>query len=153
MSSPLISLGKPYQFLVVTASFSKFWGEKKVYIYTQTLMYIYTWDSLVAQMVKNLPAMQESQIWPLGQEDPLEKGKATPSRILAWRIPWREDPGGLQSKGSQWVRHDWTTNTHTHIYMQFFYIYPFSVLGFSWGQTSNLDGSSTTYIFFLFNFE
>ena len=51
--------------------------------------------SLMAQMVKNLPAMQETQVWTLGQEGPLEKGMATHSSILAWRIPWTEDPGGL----------------------------------------------------------
>ena len=50
--------------------------------------------SLVAQMVKNLPAMQETQVWPLGQEDPLEKGMATYSSILTWRIPWTEESGG-----------------------------------------------------------
>ena len=63
--------------------------------------------------VKNLPAMQETQVWSLGQEDPLEKGMTTHSSILAWRIPWTEDPGGLQSVGSQRVGHDWTTNTFT----------------------------------------
>ena len=52
---------------------------------------------LVAQMVKNLPAKQETQVQSLGQEDLLEKGMATHSSILAWRIPWREEPGGLQS--------------------------------------------------------
>ena len=57
-------------------------------------------------MVKNLPAMQETQAQPLGQEDPLEKGKATHSSILAWRIPWTEEPGRLQSMGSQRVGHD-----------------------------------------------
>ena len=56
--------------------------------------------SLVTQMVKNLPAMQESQVPSLGQEDPLEKVIATHSSILAWRIPWIEEPGGLQSMGS-----------------------------------------------------
>ena len=55
--------------------------------------------SLVAQMVKYLPAMWETRVQPLGQEDPLEKGTATHSRILAWRIPWTEEPGGLQLKG------------------------------------------------------
>ena len=69
--------------------------------------------SKVAQMVKNLPAMQETWVRFLGQEDPLEKGKAPCSRILAWKIPWTEEPGGLQSMGSQRVRHDWTTNTFT----------------------------------------
>ena len=57
-------------------------------------------------MVKNLPAMQEARVQSLGQEDPLEKGMATYSRLLAWRIPWTEKPGGLQSTGSQNIRHD-----------------------------------------------
>ena len=61
---------------------------------------------LVAQMVKNLPAMQETQVQSLDLEDPLEKGIATHSSILAWRIPWTEEPGRLQSMESQRVRHD-----------------------------------------------
>ena len=61
--------------------------------------------SLVAQMVKNLPAMQETQVRSLGQEDPLEKGTATHSSILAWKIPWTEEPGRLQSTGLLRVRH------------------------------------------------
>ena len=60
--------------------------------------------SLVAQMVKNLPAMWEIWVGSLGQEDPLEKGMATHSSILAWRIPWTEEPGGLRSMGLQKVR-------------------------------------------------
>jgi len=60
----------------------------------------------VAQLVKNLPTMQETWVWSLGWEDALEKGKATHSSILAWRIPWTEEPDGLQSMGSQRVRHD-----------------------------------------------
>ena len=67
--------------------------------------------SLVAQLVKNLPAMQETQVQSLGHEDPLEKGMVTHSSILAWRIPWMEEPGRLQSMRSQRVRHDWVTNT------------------------------------------
>ena len=58
------------------------------------------WDSLVAQMVKNLPAMQETWVRFLGWEDPLEKGMAIHSSIFAWKIPWREAPGMLQSMGS-----------------------------------------------------
>ena len=58
----------------------------------------------------NLPAMQETQVWSLGQEDPLEKEVATHSRILAWRIPWSEEPGRLQSTGLQRVGHDWATS-------------------------------------------
>ena len=57
-------------------------------------------------MVNNLPAVQETWVQSLGQEDPLEKGVATHSSILAWRIPWTEEPGGLQSMGSQRVGHD-----------------------------------------------
>ena len=62
--------------------------------------------SLVAQMVKNLLAMQETRVQSLGQEDSLEKGMATHSGFLAWRIPWTEEPSGLQSIGSQRVGHN-----------------------------------------------
>ena len=68
---------------------------------------------LVAQSVNNLPTMWETQVLFLGQEDPLEKGMATHSRILAWKIPWTEELGGLQSMESQRVGHDCVTNTHT----------------------------------------
>ena len=60
----------------------------------------------MAQMVKNLPAMQETRVRSLGGEDPLEKEMATHSSILAWRIPWTEEPGGLQSMGLQRVGRD-----------------------------------------------
>ena len=60
----------------------------------------------MAQTVKNLPAMQETQVQSLGQEDPLEKEMATYSGILAWRIPWTEEPGGLQSMGLKRVRYN-----------------------------------------------
>ena len=57
--------------------------------------------SLVAQMGRSLPAMQQAQVQPLSQEDPLQKEMATHSSIVAWEIPWTEEPGGLQSMGSQ----------------------------------------------------
>ena len=81
----------------------------------------------VAQAIKNLPAMQKTQVQFLGREDPLEKGMATHSSILAWRIPWTEEPGGLQSLELQSVRHDWATNsfTFTYIYRQNV-LHPFS---------------------------
>ena len=60
----------------------------------------------MAQIVKNLPEMQETWVGSLGQEDPLQKGMAASSSILAWRIPWTEDPGGLKSMGSQRVGYD-----------------------------------------------
>ena len=58
--------------------------------------------------------MQETWVRSLGQEDPLEKEMATHSSVLAWRIPWTEEPGGLQSTGSQRVGHDWATSLHYH---------------------------------------
>ena len=60
---------------------------------------------VLAQLVKNLPAMQETQVQSLGWEELLEEGMATHSSILAWRIPWTEKPGGLQSMGSRRIRH------------------------------------------------
>ena len=69
-------------------------------IYTHTHTHTHG-ASLVAQVVKNLPPMWEIRVQPLGQEDPLEKGMATHCSILAWRIPWTEEPGGIQSTGSQ----------------------------------------------------
>ena len=63
------------------------------------------WASLVAQSVKSLPAMQEIWVRSLGQEDPLEKEMATHFTTLAWKIPWMEEPGRLQSMGSQRVGH------------------------------------------------
>ena len=56
---------------------------------------LYSWASLVVQLVENLPAIWETWVWSLGWEDPVEEGMATPSSILAWRIPWTEEPGGL----------------------------------------------------------
>ena len=64
------------------------------------------WASLVAQMVKHLPTMWEIWVRSLGQEDPLEKEMATHSNTFAWKIPWTEEPGKLQSMGSQRVGHD-----------------------------------------------
>ena len=69
------------------------------------------WLSLLAQMVKNLPAMWGAWVQFLGVEYPLEKETATHSKILAWKIPWVEEPGELQSMGSQRVRPHWVTNT------------------------------------------
>ena len=66
--------------------------------------------SLVAQTVKNPPAMQETWVTSLGQENPLEKGMATHSSILAWRVPWTEKPGELQSMALQRVSHNSVTN-------------------------------------------
>ena len=77
-----------------------------VYVYTHTHTHTHThtniqliWASLMTQTVKNLPEMQETQVQSLGWEDPLEKGMAAHSSILAWRIPWTEEPDGLQSVG------------------------------------------------------
>ena len=74
-----------------------------------------TWASLVAQMVKHLPTMRETRARSLGREDPLEKEMATHSSTLAWKIPWMEEPGRLQSVGLQRVRHYWVTSLHFFI--------------------------------------
>ena len=66
--------------------------------------------SLVAQRSKRLPAMRETWVWSLDREDLLEKEMAAHSSILAWRIPWTEEPGGLQSTGLQRAGHDWATS-------------------------------------------
>ena len=77
--------------------------------------YRLVWASLVAQVVKSVLAMQESWVPSLGQEDPLEEGMATHSSVLAWRIPWTEEPGRLQSMGLQRVRHDGSDLARMHI--------------------------------------
>ena len=87
------------------------WGRKE----SDTTKRLSLTRSQLAQMVKNLPAMQETQVQSLGWEDPLEKSMATPSSILAWSIPWTEEPGRLQSVGLQRVKHDWATNTFTYL--------------------------------------
>ena len=69
---------------------------------------------LGGSVVKNTPVMQETSVWYLGQEDPLQKGMATHSSILAWRIPWTEEPGGLQSMGSGRTESDTTEWLHFH---------------------------------------
>ena len=75
--------------------------------------------SLVAQRVKCLPAIQETWVRSLGQEDLLEKEMATHSSALAWKIPWTEKPGRLQSMGSQRVGHDFRWKKHSFDYMDF----------------------------------
>ena len=89
------------------------WGRKELDMterlnWTEILVYIGAF--LVAQRLKHLPAMQETQVRSLGWKDPLEKEMTTHSSILARRIPWTEKPGGLQSVGSHRVRHDWATS-------------------------------------------
>ena len=77
-------------------------------------MYMYGWASLVAQLVKHLPAMQETWVGFLSWEDLLEQEMATHSSILAWKIPWTQEPGRLQAMGSQ--ESDMTERLSTHIY-------------------------------------
>ena len=72
---------------------------------------------LMAQTVKNLPAVWETQVWSLGQEDHLERGMVIHPSILAWKIPWTEEPGRLQSMGSLKVRHDWATSLSLFTFM------------------------------------
>ena len=76
---------------------------------------IRSWASLVAQTVKRLPTMWETQVWFLGREDPLEKEMAIHSSTLAWKIPWTEKADSLQSMGSQRVGHDWVTSLSLYL--------------------------------------
>ena len=75
----------------------------------------------MAQTVKRLPAVQETQVLSLGLEDPLEKEMATHTSTLAWKIPWTKEPGGLQSMGSQRVGHDWATSLSSYIIFAFYF--------------------------------
>ena len=95
------------------------------YIYIHIYIQDYLWKdflnkwmtvthTLVAQRVKHLPAVRETQVQSLGWEDPLEKEMATHSSTLAWKIPQTEEPGRLQPMGSQRVGHDWATSLSTH---------------------------------------
>ena len=79
---------------------------QKIYVYLHICIYL-------TQMLKKMPTVQETRVWSLGWEDPLEKGMATHFSILSWRIPWIEEPIVPQSMGSQRVRHYWATNTFT----------------------------------------
>ena len=95
-----------FNFVAAVTIHSDFGGqENKICHFSHFLFVNYTCvrASLVTQMVKNLPAIQEIQVQCLGWEDPLEKGMATHSSVLAWRIPSTEEPGGLLSMGSQRV--------------------------------------------------
>ena len=83
------------------------------------IMFWHNLDFLVTQIGKNPPAVQETWVQFLNQEDLLEKRMATHSNILAWKIPWTEKPGGLQSIGSQRVGHNWSDYAHTHIHLCF----------------------------------
>ena len=82
-----------------------------IFVFMDTIPSTYR-ASLVAQTVKHLPTMRETRVQSLGREVPLEKEMATHSSILAWKIPWMEEPGRLQSMGSQIVGHDWVTSLH-----------------------------------------
>ena len=90
-------------------------------------------DSLLAQVVKSLPAMRETLVWSLGQEDPLEKEPAAHSSILAWKTPWMEEPGGLPSMGLQRVGHDWATSPfHLSVGLASFPTYGYVFLSLEW---------------------
>ena len=94
-------------------AWGRFWGAENVLFLDlgPNDMNVFTSpsDLQIAQAVKNPPLMREIWVQSLGWDDPLEEGITTHSSILAWRIPWTEEPGGLQSMGSQRVGHDWVT--------------------------------------------
>ena len=102
--SPVLALVKAGCQLGRSFSSLIFWSTSSVLQVHRS--YTFYWASLVAQRLKHLPEMQETQVQSLGREDPLEKEMATHSSTLVWRIPWREEPGGLESMGSQRDGHD-----------------------------------------------
>ena len=93
---------------------SFYWEESPCKFFMLIILGFFSGASLVAQTIKNLPGMQETQVWSLGQKDSLEKEMATHCSILAWKIPWTEETGRLQAMGLQTVGHDWATNTCLH---------------------------------------
>ena len=108
LSHPYMTTGKTIAWTIWT------FVDKVMSLLFNMLSRLVIWASLVAQRLKHLPGMQETWVRSLGQEDSLEKEMAPHSSTLAWRIPWREEPGRLQSMGSQRVRHDWATSLHFH---------------------------------------
>ena len=82
-------------------------------------------STYVAQMVKHLSTMREIRVWALGWEDPLEKEMAIHSSTIAWKIPWTEEPGRLQSMRSQRVRHDWATSFSFSLSFIYTYMYAY----------------------------
>ena len=118
-SLPSETPGKPFWiltalYLFTAQDFNRSIPRIFLYFVTAICGYVLSEASLVAPKAKNLSAMQVTWVRPLGWEDPLEKGMATHSSILAWKMPWMEEPGRLQSMGSplhRRVRHDWATNT------------------------------------------
>ena len=88
--------------------------------FTYYLCILYCWASLVAETIKNPPAVLETWVWSLGQDNLLEKGMATHSSILAWKFPWTEEPGRPQSMGSEGVTHDWAADISHTLYCEDF---------------------------------
>ena len=95
--------------------------------------------SLVAQLVKNPPEMWETWVWSLDWDDPLEEGMATHSSILAWRIPWAEESGGLQSMESHRVGHDWVTKHSTAQHSIFLENWHFLHINMYFGSVQSLS--------------
>ena len=107
--------GSSLVLFIYSLFFCNFFWSKHSKVFNVCFLYAFWHDmvaSLVAQTVKHLPAMQETWVQSLGQKDPLEKEMAPHSSTLAWKIPRTEEPGRLQSMGSQRVRHDWATSLH-----------------------------------------
>ena len=111
-------------------------GSYKYYKFVFKCTYYSIRASLVAQTVKRLSAMRETRVQSLGREDPLEKEMATHSSILAWRIPWTEEPGRLQSTGSQRVGHDWATSLSLSFFHYSIIAFLIFKILFGWSLTS-----------------
>ena len=113
----------------------------RIYYHVQKLAYNIFLEgaSLVAQLVKNPPEMWETWVWSLDWDDPLEEGMATHSSILAWRIPWAEESGGLQSMESHRVGHDWVTKHSTAQHSIFLENWHFLHINMYFGSVQSLS--------------
>ena len=101
---------------IFSGTFPHWWTHHWLHWITLGLLHIRV--SLVVEIVKTLPTVQETPVWSLGWEDSLEKGMTTHSSVLAWRIPWTEEPGGLQSMELPMVGCDWVALTLPHLYFK-----------------------------------
>ena len=106
----MVQLSYPYTTTGKTITLTRRTFVVKVMSQLFNMLFGFVMASLVAQRLKNLPAVWETQFWSLGWEDPLEKEMATHSSTLAWKVPWMEEPGRLQSRWWQRVGHDWETS-------------------------------------------
>ena len=134
MCTPLFPLVRTFKRMYFPFCYETVLGRYHFYVFLEDRILllisgVFSWIGIFNPLVKNPPACRrhnETWVRPLGWEDPPEKQMAPHSSILAWKIPWTEEPGRLQSMGPQRVRHNWAYTTHTHIYCNCWNIWSYS---------------------------